>query len=332
MKLTKKRVLALAVTILFLILVFKNIDIKTMLNTIKSFNLNILWLLVPVYTFSYFVRGARWQQILPNASGCNKNELWQIYTTGAALNIFLPARAGDFFRAYHLGEAKNISKMEVLGSIVLERIFDGITVVSLLIIAILFSQTKGWIVDLTITGGLIFFTALFVSLLILKYNKTEAIKLFFKNKTKLLPQKFQKIATSFIERMSELVNSFITGFKNILEPKKAIKIGLYSIAVWGLECLMPLLLFVGFNLKAGLIATFFVIGLTALSTIIPSTSIYIGPYQYAYIMALAMYSINKSQALAVAFTQQFITIIIVSVIATYFFLRNGFNVKEIVKK
>ena len=61
----------------------------------------------------------------------------------------------------------------------------------------------------------------------------------------------------------------------------------------------------------------------------PSTSIFIGPYQFAVIAAFAIYDISKETALAISLVEQAIVIIVTSLIAVLFLLKNNISYKEL---
>jgi uncharacterized membrane protein YbhN (UPF0104 family) len=62
---------------------------------------------------------------------------------------------------------------------------------------------------------------------------------------------------------------------------------------------------------------------------IPSTSVFLGPYQYAYILALGIFHIDKSTALAVSTVHQAILMLMLTIIGGYYLLKFNISVKEI---
>ena len=66
-----------------------------------------------------------------------------------------------------------------------------------------------------------------------------------------------------------------------------------------------------------------------MSTIIPSSSIFVGPYQYAYILALGIYHIDKSRALGIAFVHQIIIMLTITVISVIYFTLTDTSLKNI---
>ena len=123
----KRQIILLAITIIFLILVFNKVEFDILLETIKTFNLKHLISITLIFLASLYIRGLRWKFLLMNDKKYSALNLAEIFTVGNMLNIFLPARAGDFYRAYYLGDEKGDKKLKIFGTIILERLFDGIT-------------------------------------------------------------------------------------------------------------------------------------------------------------------------------------------------------------
>ena len=63
---------------------------------------------------------------------------------------------------------------------------------------------------------------------------------------------------------------------------------------------------------------------------IPSASVFVGPYQYAYILALGIFGVSKSVSLAVATVHQGIMMIILAILGGIFLLKFNISVKDAV--
>ena len=78
----------------------------------------------------------------------------------------------------------------------------------------------------------------------------------------------------------------------------------------------------------GFAASLFVISLISFSTMIPSASSFIGPYQYAYILALGIFGIDKSTTLGISTIHQTILLLTQGLMCGYIVLKNNFLKKE----
>lgn len=321
----KRKIFALLISVAFLMLIFHKIDISELVTTFKNFNFkNIIWIVV-FYVLSLFFRGIRWKALLLDNPKYSSLSLAEIFTVGSMLNIFLPARAGDLYRAYYLGNVKQEKKMKVLGSIILERIFDGICVFMILLFAVLMYCKHDWILKLSYGIGTLFVGALVFFFLLFKFNKVDWIfeKIIFV--FKWMPKKF----LCFLDKVRNYMNSFMEGFQVLGSMKYTSIVAFTSFMVWVLEAFVAYLIVNSFGLGLGFAAALFVISLTSFSTMIPSTSVFLGPYQYAYILALGIFGIEKSTALAVSTVHQAILMIILSILGGYYLLKFNISMKDV---
>ncbi len=325
----KRKIAALVITIALLCIIFYKIDWHELLNTFKSFNFKHIWLIVPLYVLTLYIRGIRWKALLLNDSKYSSLHLGEVFTVGSMLNIFLPARAGDVYRAYYLGSVKGEKKMKVFGSIILERTLDGISVFLMLLAAILLYCKQQWILHIAYGIGALFIGSLIVFYLIFKFDKVDFICEKLSCICRKFPEKFAASAVSIVENICCHVKSFMEGFEVLDYPKYWTVACLTSLIVWGIEAYVAFLIVDSFGLGLGFSAGLFVLSLISFSTMIPSTSVFLGPYQVAYLMALGIFGIEKSTALAVSTVHQTLLMIILVILGGYFLLKFNISMKDI---
>lgn len=324
----KKKIFALLITIAFLVLIFYKIDFAKLLETFRMFDLRNLWVIVPMYISTLYLRGIRWKSLLLDNPKYSAFHLATVFTVGSMLNIYLPARAGDAYRAYYLGDTKQEKKMKLFGSIILERTLDGICVFLILLFAILAYSNHQWIMNLAYLIGFLFIGSFLGFYLIFKFNKVDFICAKLIDFSKKLPHFVSGHAVSLIEKINVHTNSFIEGFEVLNSVKYSTQAFVMSVVIWLIECYVAFLIINSFHIDLGFSAALFVISLISFSTMIPSTSVFLGPYQYAYILALGIYNVDKSTALAISTVHQGILAIILTTIGVFYLLKFNFSLRE----
>lgn len=325
---SKKKIVALCISLAFLGLIFHKIDFHQLVRTFKTFDLKSLWAIVPLYVLTLYLRGVRWKSLLLRNPKYNSYNLGAVFTVGSMLNIFLPARAGDVYRAYYLGEVKQDKKMKIFGSIILERTLDGICVFMILLAAILLYCHQQWILNLAYMIGALFIGSFMAFYLIFKFNKVDFICSKLVAISSKLPKMLSKPLIKIIEGANVHTNSFMEGFEVLDSIKYSTQAFLMSAVVWLIECYVAFLIINSFHINLGFSAALFVISLISFSTMIPSTSVFLGPYQYAYILALGIYNVDKSTALAISTLHQGILMLILSVIGGFYLLKFNLETKN----
>lgn len=324
----KRQIVALLITLAFLGLIFYKIDWVKLLETFKMFDLKNLWLIVPFYVLTLYLRGFRWKYLLLNDKKYKPLHLAEIFTVGSMLNIYLPARAGDVYRAYYLGNVKDEKKMKIFGNIILERTQDGICVFLILLAAILLYCKQQWILNISYMIGLLFIGSFLAFYLIFKFNKVDFICKKLLAITSKLPHFLANPSTKIIEKLNIYINSFIEGFEVLDSFKWSFMSFAMSVLIWGIECYVAFLIINSFHINLGFSAALFVISLISFSTMLPSTSVFLGPYQYAYILALSIYGVDKSTALAISTVHQGILLLILTVIGGLYLLKFNLELKD----
>ncbi len=325
-----KKILTIFVTflfIIFLVYIFRDISAQEFINAFKMFSFKYMFWIVALYYFTMYLRGIRWKALLMDNPKYTNWHLGAVFIVGSMLNSFLPARAGDIYRAYYLGENKNEKKMKVFGSIILERTLDGISVFFILLFAVLvYCRNNPAILSAIYFFGFIFIGSMIAFYLIFKYNKID----FVCNKAEDFFEKIKLgVLSKFIQSINKHANSFMEGFEVLDSIKLSVKAIVSSALIWGIECYVAYLIISSFNLSLPFSASLFVISLISFSAMLPSSSIFFGPYQAAYLIALGIYGVKKSEILAISLVHPIILIILLTVVGLYYLYKFNFSLDKI---
>ena len=215
MKINKQAILGCIVSILFLILIFYNVDLRELFVIFSHFNLKNVFLIFALYGLSLIIRTLRWFILLKCEGRYNFYNLFHAWVIGNLMNAFLPARAGDVWRACSIGANSQESKMKLFGSVILERIFDGISICVLLYFCIIKYADILWLKHLANFSMLLFGGILLGFYLIIKFNKLEETCVLFEEVSSKTILNFKGIICAFLKRMRRLFNLFVSGFESL---------------------------------------------------------------------------------------------------------------------
>lgn len=327
MKSNIKKIVLLLITFVFLYFVFVNLDIIKLFEIIKSFNTKYIFILSFFVIFSQCCRAFCFKQLISKTVNIPLKEAIPLCLTGSALNIGLPARAGDLFRAFYIGQKYQADKIKIFGSIMLERIFDVFVIFCLLSFGIVVFNKNKIATNLYFFAGISIFIGISLCIIAFKYNKTEKICKYIKEKT--INKIFSKYIHKIADCINNICNSFFNGFEIIEFPQYIFKAIIASFGIWISECLCFLTTIYAFGYDIHWSVSIFLISFIALACMIPSTSIFIGPYQAAVIAAFTMYNVNKETALAISFVEQTVIIIVSSTIAGIFLIQKNISINTI---
>jgi len=100
-----------------------NVAMDELVKTFQSLDYFYALPTLGIMTLSYLLRAFRWRILLAPMKQVRAGELFSPLMVGFMGNI-LPGRAGEFFRAYLLGQKHGISFSGAFATIVVERLFD----------------------------------------------------------------------------------------------------------------------------------------------------------------------------------------------------------------
>jgi uncharacterized protein (TIRG00374 family) len=126
--------IGIAVSVIFILLFVRSTDFGEVRDAFRD--ANYWWVLasLPVYYAGLWMRTIRWQYLLRPVKRVSAVRLYPVVIIGLMANNLIPARAGELARAYVLGVRERISKTTTLGTIAVDRLFDGVTLVPMMLI------------------------------------------------------------------------------------------------------------------------------------------------------------------------------------------------------
>jgi uncharacterized protein (TIRG00374 family) len=157
-------VIGLVVSLGFLWYALRDLHLGEVWTALQGAN---YWWLVPgvaVYFISVWFRAWRWGFLLRGSKTVSANRLFPVVVIGYMGNDILPFRLGEVLRAYVLWRKEGINVGTTLTTAVLERLFDGLTMVLFVLFGLLFVPLSAFLSQLVTVASAVFFGALVVFL------------------------------------------------------------------------------------------------------------------------------------------------------------------------
>ena len=212
--------LNLGISLVFLDFVFAEIDLTDVASTLASAN---YWMLIPSTVFvmlHLYFRTLRAQWVLKPMGDVGFWPAFRALVIGIAGNAVLPARAGEFLRAYVLGRSTGLSATGVFATLVVERIFDGLSVLLFLLVIVVFGVRDESFQLFGILGGLFYVGALVgLVVFIVKRDWIDAVV------KRRLPEDLAKI-------MLDLFDNFASGLRVLKNPQQLSMVIFWNFFTW----------------------------------------------------------------------------------------------------
>ncbi len=262
--------LGLAGTGLFLGLFFWRTDLTELGDALAR--ADYWWVLpaIAIWFVAAAVRSLRWHYLLRHIAGLTPADLYPVLVIGYMANNLLPLRTGELVRAFVLGERHKVSMMPALGTIAVERLFDGIVLVSFLILAGALLGLSGELRALAISASLAF--SLLLAIFLYLASSPGRGERWTARLLGLLPRSLRQPAR-------RLADSFVRGLQSLQNPSLVAIVLATSLLAWLLEALMYYLVALSFHLDEPFPAYLMVAAAANLAISLPSTSGGIGPFE-----------------------------------------------------
>lgn len=264
--------------------------------------------------FLFVIRAVRWHYLLLPKVRIGFFPLFSATMIGFMANNILPARIGEFVRAYVLSKKEDVSTSAALATIVVARLFDAFTLLLIFLVTFYLFDYPGWVGSVGIAATLVFIGFLVVLVLIV-----------------VMPDRFVRVLSGWCrvlpgrlhEKIEGVLISFTEGL-DILKDKKLIVIALaISIVHWMLMGYGLSLGLGAFNIDLPAIGPYFVTSVVCIGISIPSSPGFVGTFQWFMEKGLSVYDIPKD--ISLAFSLGFHLILYVPTVIVgliYFFKEN----------
>lgn len=295
-------IIGLIIIGLSLFYAFRGVSIDELKEAFKSIQYFYLLPALVLVVISYLLRAIRWSYLVHSIKEVKAKDLLPPLMIGFMGNM-LPARAGEFIRAYLLSKRENISFSASFATIFIERLFDLIVMLLLLASVLLFkpeafgdggTHQVADKVKIFAQISLLFCIFIFVFSALLQFKKDWTMKIVVMF-TKPFPKKWSN-------KIIELVHSFTAGLSVIRNGKGLLVTVLLSFLIWGTFVLTsyPLYFAFGIESQVPIVTSMIVLCLTiAIFITIAPTPGFLGSYQLGCVAALhGIFGIQKAIALS----------------------------------
>ena len=274
-----------------------------------------------VYGGLFIIRGWRWAVLLLPVKPVSGWRCFEVFTIGFMANNVLPARLGDVARAYVLARQERLPAASSFSSVMLERIFDGVTVVLFLNVVLFLRPTEdAWINYVRALSGAVFVGAILVCGLIAWSERTVLA----------LVRRLLFFAPEGVRlRVEGLVARLSAGLHILRSPSQTAIVIFLSLAIWTIETSVYVLAGFAFGFDIGFLGMVLVMAVLTLGLSVPSAPGFVGVFEGLIITAVGLYGVTGDQAFAFAVAVHLIHFVPGTLLGLLFAWRSGLRLTEL---
>jgi uncharacterized protein (TIRG00374 family) len=288
----------LAVTSFFVWLVMRDVPFKEVADEFGRANWWVLLgLSIPGYLLMVYLRALRWRHLTDPIQPISVGPLFRSLSVGFMANNLFPLRMGEVVRAWYLSRETGVGAAAILGTVLLERVLDIVTVVGLAfaVIAVWGAGSEGVIAR----GAVLLLPAailpiVFLAALRMAPEAAVAMALW-------VLQPFPVRLSEFTERM---LRGFSQGLGALRGGLHLFWIAFHSLSIWLVAGVIPLLAgFFALGVEFGspletLGAAWITLAAIGVAVAIPSAPGFFGTYHMACKIALERFGVPAETAVA----------------------------------
>lgn len=319
----KNLFLGIVIGAFFVYLSFRGIDLGGIAAGLKNVNFFFVIPFLCLMLLIQMLKSYRWGIIMKPIMKIDQFSLFAVTSVGFLAVVSIPARIGELARPYLISTKTGISMSSAVGTIMVERVFDALTVLTIFFIIVLFTPLPPWL----IRGSLIF---LFMVLALLGLM----VFLIFRKETflKILSPVVNLFPVKWHSRLTGLIDRFVDGFKIISHQKHMYYLVFLSISIWVIDAVAMYILFFAFDIDLPLSAAFVLMATIILGIAIPAAPGFVGNWHFFCVLGLGLFGIDKTGALTYAIILHFLSIGIIVILGLAFLPFNRFSLSDIKNK
>ena len=272
------------ISVVFLVLAIRGTDLGAVWETLQGVEIAPLLGAVACMGVVYWLQAARWRRIADTR--LSQTRFFEMVVAGVAVNNVLPGRVGDLLRARWVSRGA-YSGGRGLATVVLDRAFDILALVTFLLSSLPLVTDEGW-VDRIVVGSLFVLAAIWIVILAARsYTRRRPRS---RRPHRGLPRRF--------------LRDTLEGLADPLSAERGLVWYGISIAAWSTWAVAAILVGRAVGVELSVVDAIFVTAALNLGVAIPSSPGFVGTYQWLGVSALALFGVGREAGLAFAICMQ----------------------------
>jgi uncharacterized protein (TIRG00374 family) len=333
---TIRAIVLFALTFVFLFFFFRSVEWSEVLSYLDDIDLKLFILLLLLVPVNFVFRAIRWQCLLKHEKkGVSFYNRFAGNAVGFAVTFLFPARLGELVKPLYLAQKEGLKKGFVIGTVVVERMFDLFNMCFLLGVFFVSRPLYTSIFNLEIEQEAYSNLALWgiigmaIAIIILLVSLSLY---FFKEKTlKLISFFLKPLSQKWRDMIMNLIDEFIEGLKFFHSWGDVFIYIFWSLVVWINIAVFYWIWLVAFDLRVPVFYIFPFVFLTMVGASIPTPGM-VGGFDYFSKYGLTtLYGVESNLAVGMTLVVHAIQLAVTYVVGYGILWKEGISLVQIKK-
>jgi glycosyltransferase 2 family protein len=281
----------IAVTVVFSYVALSGIKLGQAWHALRTSD--YLWLIGALIAFGLgnVARGLRWRSLFAPGRRPPRGVVLDATMVGYFYNSILPARAGEAARVLVLTQRSSAPPVEIVGTVVLERMYDVIAIL------VIFFAAEPWLPHVSWFGAAALAAIVLAGLIA---SAATILAVYGDRSLRLLLRPLRRFAWFSGTRLDRTVDELTHGLSGLRHGTVALEAFVWTVLAWMLSALCAYIVSVAFHLHLSFACGVLVVVAVGLGMILPSPPGAVGVFEGAALIALKAFGVSHSEALPYA--------------------------------
>jgi uncharacterized protein (TIRG00374 family) len=318
-----KRILGALIAIVLLYLSFHDLDQALIRQILSKIDFRLLIPAAICACAVNFFKAARWRIIIDPVCKTSVRRMLSIFSVGQMVNVSLPALTGQAARILLLAKQAKLPKTYCATTVVLEVLFDGMSLVLLMLACSTMVVFPGWLARSGLLAGIVLVVLL--TLLLLVVHNRRRIRVFGHRKLKI---KFPR----FFEKIRHVSHSFADALTMLRSTRHTLITAIFSFGLWIAHALVIAFLIKAFGLSVPMWGALVILVVNSVLLMFPITPGNLGTFQWACVVSMALFGVNKESAVSFSVVLHIMDIVPVFIAGIFFLYRDHMRYSDLRKE
>ena len=279
------------ISLAFLYLAFRDLQADQLWDSMRAVNIQLLLLAVPTYFLAMTVIALRWQYLLRAVRLIPLRSLTELVAICYMGNGVYPLRAGEALRIYLLRRNHDVPLASATATVMVERAFDGLVMLSFIMFSLLFIEIQSAEVQAIVSIAAPLFVGAVLAFFLLA-AKPALLRSLISALSRVLP-----------DRLASLINhvgdDMTAGLAGLRSPTLLLGAVISSYVTWAIEAVVYWLVMFAFGLDLSYTVALLVIGAVNLAGVISAAPGQVGVYEF--VVSAILIALGVSAAIAAGY-------------------------------
>jgi glycosyltransferase 2 family protein len=312
----------IVVTLLFSYIAFSGIDLTSAWRALRVSDLWWLVAALAAFGLSALTRAVRWRSLFARGRRPPVRVVANAMLVGYLYNNIMPARAGEAARVVVLTQRSTTPPVEILGTVVLERLYDVFAIL------VIFFAAEPWLPHVSWFGAA---GIVAIALALLIAVSAAVLAVFGDRPLRALLRPLSRLSRFSGKRLETAASELTHGLGGLRHPGLAVEAFVWTVVSWLLTAACGYFVILSLQLQLPFACGVLVAVAIGLSMILPSPPAAVGVFEGAALIALNAYRIPHSSALPYAVVLHlvnFVPLVIAGAILLHYNSRHPYSVGE----